>query len=62
MCSTGNYIQHPVGDHNGKEYKKEDICTPTYIYKLNHFVVYQKLTQPCKSTILQLQKKLLSRD
>ena len=22
MCSTGNYIQYPVINHNGKEYKK----------------------------------------
>ena len=33
-----------------------------YIYvcvcvKLNHFVVHQKLTQHCKSTILKLQKR-----
>ena len=30
-----------------------------YMYiHLNHFVVQQKLTQHCKSTILQLKKKL----
>ena len=23
LYSTGNYIQHPVINHNGKEYKKE---------------------------------------
>ena len=22
LCSTGNYIQHPEINHNGKEYKK----------------------------------------
>ena len=22
LCSTGNYIQYPVINHNGKEYKK----------------------------------------
>ena len=27
--------------------------------KLNHFAVYQKLPQHCKSTILQLKKKKL---
>ena len=32
LYNTGNYIQHPVVNHNGKEYEK---C---YI-KLNHFVV-----------------------
>ena len=50
MYSTGNCIQHPVINHNGKEYEKE------YIYILNHFVVHQKLTQHCKSTILQFKK------
>ena len=47
LCSTGNYIQYPVINHNGKEYKK---CI--YVY-LNQFAVQQKLTQHCKSTILQ---------
>ena len=35
LYSTGNYSQHPVKNHNGKEYKKEYIyiteslcCTP----------------------------------
>ena len=47
LYGTGNYIQNPVIKHNGKE----------YIYvQLNHFAVHQKLTQHCKSTILQLQK------
>ena len=35
-----NYIQYVVVKHNGKEYEKE-------------YSVYQKLTQHCKSTILQ---------
>ena len=46
LYSTGNYIQYPVIDHNGKEYEKE------YVY-LNHFAVQQKLAQHRKSTILQ---------
>ena len=25
LCSTGNYIQYPVINHNGKEYEKEFI-------------------------------------
>ena len=29
-----------------------------YIYKLNHFAVHQKLTQHCKSTILQLKENV----
>ena len=27
LYSTGNYIQYPVINHNGKEYEKEYICT-----------------------------------
>ena len=26
LYSTGNHIQHPVINHNGKEYEKECIC------------------------------------
>ena len=36
--STGNYIQCPGVNRNGKEYKKEY----RYIYKLSHFAVQQK--------------------
>ena len=32
LYSTGNYIQYPVINHNGKEYKKECVCAYTYIY------------------------------
>ena len=50
LYRTGNYIQYPVINHNGKESEKE------YIYvKLNHFAVYLKLTQHCKLTIFQLK-------
>ena len=48
LYSTGNYMQYPVINHNGKEYEKEYI----YMY-LNHFAVQQKSTEHCKSTILQ---------
>ena len=47
LYTTGNYIQYPVINHNGKEY--------IYVH-LNHFTVYQKLTQNCKSTMLQFLK------
>ena len=30
LHSTGNYIQYPVRNHNGKEYEKE--CIYVYIY------------------------------
>ena len=29
----------------------KNIYVCVYIYKLNHFAVYQKLTQQCKSTV-----------
>ena len=51
LYSTGNYIQYPVINHNGKEYEKEYI----YIY-LNHFAIYQKVAQHYKSVIFQLKR------
>ena len=48
LYSTENYIHYDVINHNGKEYEEEY----TYV-KLNHFAIQQKLTQHCKSTILQ---------
>ena len=53
---TGNYVQYLIITYNGKEYVKEHIYTHTYIYthiKLNPFAIHLKLTQHCKSTILQ---------
>ena len=49
LYSTGEYIQYPVLNHNGRQYKKECI----YNVQLNHFAVQQKLTQYCKSSIFQ---------
>ena len=47
-------IQYPEINHNGKEYFKMCIYTHTHTYiQPNHFAVKQKLTQHCKSTILQ---------
>ena len=55
--STGNYIQYPVINHNGKEYERMYMYVYIYnwiihyifiyIYKLNHFASQQKLTQHC---------------
>ena len=47
LYRTGNYIQCPVINHNGKEYEKE------YIFYNAYITVYQKLKQHCKSIILQ---------
>ena len=48
LCSTGNCIQYPMINHNGKEYKKRiyiHIYIHTHIYiKLNHSAIQQKLT------------------
>ena len=49
LYSTENYIQYPMINHNGKEYENKE-CV--YIY-ITDFAVQQKLTQHCKSTILQ---------
>ena len=45
LYSTGNFIQYPVMENNLNIY-------------MNHFSVYLKPTQHCKSTILQQQKKI----
>ena len=50
LCSTGNYVQYPMINHNGKEYEKECI----YVL-LTLFAVQNKLTKCCNSTILQLK-------
>ena len=50
LYSRGNCTQYSATAYQGKESKKEWI----YVYvKLIHFAVQQKLTQHCKSTILQ---------
>ena len=51
LYSTGNYIQHPVTNHIGKEYEKEYINIYIYMYN-SYFAVQKKLTH-FKSTILQ---------
>ena len=48
LYRTGSYIQYPVINHNGKEY----MCV-----ELNHCAMPWKLTQPGKSTRLQLRKQ-----
>ena len=48
MCyciSTGNSIQYPAINHNGKEYEKERVYIQNIYIYLSHFAVYQKLTQ-----------------
>ena len=35
LYSAGNYIQYSVINHNGKEYKKENMCV--YMYKAESF-------------------------
>ena len=41
----------------GKESKKEkNVCVCVCIYITNHFAVHLKLTQHCKSTVLQFLK------
>jgi len=51
LCGTGNYIQNPVINHD-EEYEKEDIYMHIH-KKMSHFAVQMKLTQHCKSTVLQ---------
>ena len=54
LYSTGNYTQHLVMTYNGKEYEKECVCVCVCIY-IWITDVFLKLTQYCKSTIIQLK-------
>ena len=47
---TGNSTQYSVMPYMGKESKKEDLLV--YV-QLTHLAVHLKITQHCKSTILQ---------
>ena len=53
LYSTGNYIQHPVINQNGKEYKNEKI----YICITESLCCTAEINTHCKSTIRQLKKK-----
>ena len=54
LYHIGNYIQYPAIIYDGKESEKEYICAYIYTHiQLNHSAVHLKLTQCCKSTILQ---------
>ena len=55
LCNTGNYIQYFVLTCTGKASEKEyTYIIIMYIHiKLNHFAAYLKLTQHCKSSLLQ---------
>ena len=50
LYSTGNSTQYSVMICVGKESKREWMCVHVW---LNHFVLWQKLSQPCKLTIFQ---------
>ena len=54
LYSTENYIQYPMINHRGKEYQKKNVYI--YVCVMNHFAIQQKLTQRCKSAILQKKK------
>ena len=47
--STGDPSQYSMVIYVGKESERAWVC----MYKLNHFVVQQKMSQHCKSTILK---------
>ena len=54
LYSTGSYIQFPVINYNRKEYEKVCVCVCVCIHiYINHLALQQKLTQHCKSAIVQ---------
>ena len=55
LYSTGNSIQSPGIEHDGRQYKKgkECVCVCVCVcIRLGHFAVQQELSQHCKPTIL----------
>ena len=64
---TGNYTQNFVITYKGKESEKGSLSLSLslyiYIYifflNLNYLAVHLKLTQHCKSTLLQLKKNCI---
>ena len=63
LYSTGNYIQYPMVNCNGKEYEKEHIYIYTYTHILYICVcIYESLystNQHCKSPMCACVLKLL---
>ena len=55
LYSTENSTQYSVIIYVGKESEGEGICV--YVW-LGHFVVQEKLSQPCKLTIVQKNLKI----
>ena len=53
LYSTSDCIQYLMINHHGKEYFKKQLCVCCACVKLNHFAVWQKLTQHCQSSIRQ---------
>ena len=45
---TGNHVQYPVINHNGKEYEKEYVCVYIYIYIKN---IYKTESHCCTAEI-----------
>ena len=50
LYNTENYTQYFVLTYKGKEFEKDQIHVHV---QLNHFAIHLKLTQHCKSTMLQ---------
>ena len=53
LYSTGNSTPYSIITYMQKESEKELGYMCVYVYKLNHFAIYLKLTQYCKSSILK---------
>ena len=58
LYSTGNYIQSPGINHNGKEYFKNNV----YMCKTSQFAVQQKLTHHCKSNTLRSEERRVGKE
>ena len=52
LYSIVNYVQFLGMERDGRQYEKKNVYTHTHTH-MAHYAVQQRLTQHCKSTILQ---------
>ena len=60
LYSRGNYIQHPVINHNGKAYEKECVCVYIYIHtRIVCVCVYVCVFKAPQMALMQSQRREL---
>ena len=59
LYSTGNYIQYPMINHNGKEYEKEHVCVCVCVCVCVWITLLYSTNQHCRSPMCACVLKLL---